>query len=268
MSAPIVGCVGPNGHGKSLCAVHTVIAPAMAKGRPVLSNVPIFASADDRHERHDGCSPDCREYHRQARRLYRGYVPLDDWHLLVDPPDNTTIFTDEISSVAEARESSRLPLAVLARSQQMRRRNLQWVWTAPSWKRADIALRQVTQGVWLCRGFMGRTVHDDDGVALDWPENRVFRWKMFDATDYEEFSLDKARSDRKDRLRPVNKVWHRKSHHPSQWLYDTLIGPGMLDHLDERGACLACGGTRRAHECTCGPYVAKKRAVKAAHGGR
>lgn len=213
MATPIRAFVGLNGHGKTLAMTEMCALPALKAGRPVWAN-------------------------------YR--VHHDDAHLLrtfrfVDELEACTLLLDEITSVFPSRQAMSLPPQFARVLQQLRKRDVDVAWTAPSWQRADRLLREVTAEVWLCRGYMPKT---DEGST--WPSNRLFRFKRYSAEDYEEFTLDKAR-----KLRATGNRWYWRTRHEAHTMYDTNEGVALLDHLDDVGICVSCGGSRSRPKCRC-----------------
>lgn len=223
-----------NGSGKTLAAVERFVLPAFAAGRPVLSNTPLFASGDD---------SELPWFERAAHPLY---VPLVSWRQLIQPMQGVTIFLDEISSMFDARESGRMPAQITSRLQQLRKDDLELVWTAPSWERCDIALRRLTRSVLLCRGMLPKR---EPGKS--WSSNRLFRWRFYDASKFEEFSLASAQSSTTGTLRSEWSRWYARGRHSAQWHYDTLAPVDLLDHLDHGGHCVSCGGKRAVPKCSC-----------------
>ncbi|MCU1356114.1 MAG: phiB5 08 [Acidimicrobiales bacterium] len=230
----IRGYVGKNGSGKSLAAVEQVAVPALERGRPVVSNLTLFASVGD----------------AELPSAEREPHPL--WTKLEHPRQiptlrHCTLVLDDVTSCFSSRESGKIPAAVVTMLQSLRHNGVDCAWTAPSWMRADKILRECTLEVVHCRGMLSQRSKDPD----EWPPNRLFRWKTYSAEDFEEFSLSSAQSTQKGSLRAVRSQWYRRSRHDAQHLYDTLETVSMLEHLDEFSNCLECGGTRRRPKCEC-----------------
>lgn len=256
MSAPIIGIVGPNGGGKSLCAVEHYARPALERGRLVVSTMDI-----------DGA---------ELLRSHREIPTLRSCVLILD----------EISSAFPSRESSGMPAEIVRRLNQLRKVDVQVVWTAPAWERADKVLREVTNQVVLCRGMMPRypwestcpatcptptilaferryerrlsgqvcPTHKPRRDRKGWPSNRLFSWRWFSAEMLQEFSLTQISHERgRARRRPQAVKWYRMppagTGAPS--MYRTLDEVVLLDHLDTYGNCFSCGGSRRRPKCEC-----------------
>lgn len=255
MSFSIRSFVGANGGGKTLAAVALCALPSWEQGRPVVANLNL-------HPERAGFSPD----------LFR---PLESWR---DIPDlqGCTLILDEITSVLPSRQSMSLPPQLARVLNQLRKQDVKLAWTAPDWRRADTILREVTQAVTVCRGsFPDRyervtdhqrtfpaAVRDESGArvlwANGWKPNRFFVWRTFDALEFEEFSQTQAKQ-----LRPARVTRHWRTRHKAHLCYDTLEGVSLLDHLDDVGTCVVCGGHRSRAKCKCagGEAAQAKRAA-------
>lgn len=238
MSAPIVAYIGYNGGGKSLGAMVFEVAPALARGVPVYSTVAI------------------------AHPLYR---PLTSWRQIWELED-CVLLLDDISAQFPARGAMTVPPQLVVKMNTLRHDNVQVVWTGPSWTRADVVLREVTQEVTECRGYLsdsfvrvpevvrrgwsGRKLVGEDGRHVRanplWRPHRLFKFVTHDATRFTEYTESKVKD-----LKPVRSVWYYRPFHTEQFLYDTVAPVNLLDHVDEGGWCLACGGRRKARTCSC-----------------
>lgn len=259
--------VGPNGGGKSLGMTAKMALPALRDGQVVVSN-----------------------YRLHPERLGFAawqWMPLESWrqiprlgvqHSKMPGPSLTRgrpacLLLDEITAVLPSRGYASVPAELLRVLNQLRKPQLTVGWTAPAWSRADVVLREVTKLVTLCRGRMpdpwvrgtdGKPLRDASGKKVPergaWPVNRLFTFATYDATTFEEFSLDQAQGQR---LRPiaVQRYWRPSGRSwPSagkemvgaHLLYDSLESVGLLDHV-EAGECVGCGGKVRTRYCECGP---------------
>lgn len=249
--------VGPNGGGKTLAAVSLTAFPAWEKGRPVVANFRLYPERV-------GYSAD----------LFR---PLGSWREIPEL-EGVTLILDEITAVLPSRQSMSLPPQLARVLNQLRKQDVQLAWTAPDWRRADTILREVTQAVTTCVGmvpdrwqrepqqrWLPRAVRDDLGKRVEWESgwkpNRLFRWVTFDAISFEEFSQTQAKQ-----LRPesVRRYWRSK--HLAHLAYDTIEGVDLLDHLDDVGTCVVCGGRRSRPPCKCGPGEADAPEAEAGPG--
>lgn len=248
MTEPITAFYGKNGSGKSLCMVERIILPALAEGRTVLSNMVIFDSPADAHL-------------PSAERLVH---PL--WQPLTCPADlielhDTTVAVDEIQSAFSSRESTKMPAQTVNDLLQLRKDNNALAFTAPSWKRADITIREVVLEVVLCTGHFPKRV---DGNV--WASNRLFRYRFYNGEDFEEFNLASAKSDQAGTIEPAYSKWYRRSKHQAHLMYDTHQHVGTFSHLDDFGHCTTCGGTRKRPACACPPRTATEAAQSSRSG--
>lgn len=232
---PITAAVGKNGSGKTLALMERIVLPSLALGRPVLSNMVIFASPDDAH-----LPPQDRERH-----------PL--WRPLNSPADlvgieGTTVVVDEIQSAFSSRESAKMPAQTVNDLLQLRKGDNILAWSAPSWMRCDTTIREVTLEVILCSGHIGKKV-----PGRLWKNNRLFRYRYFDAFDFEEFSLASVKSDQAGTIKPLKRAWYWRPSHRAHLMYDTYQGVEAFSHLDEYGTCTRCRGSRPRPKCSCPP---------------
>lgn len=234
LGAPIMGFVGPNGGGKTVCAVKTLI-PYLRRGGHVVSNLPLL----------DGVTG----------------VPWDSFTLLEDYDQlagvrDCVVFLDEIVTTSGSRTSSALPFQVEYLLQTLRHSNVRLYWTAPSVKRADVVLREVTQFVTECRGFAGdrrvarAALEAGDTVPL-WAPKRLFRFTTYDFAEFSEWSVKK-----KDVAHSFAREWWWGPGSPAFLSYDTLGQVVRVAESNPSGRCLRCGGTRRARVCHCSDEVA------------
>lgn len=228
---PIYGFVGPNGSGKTLCAVETLVRPALERGRTIVSTCFV-----------EGETAMALESPRQLRNLPWGCVLL----------------LDEISSCFPSRQSASMPPEVGRTLNQLRKRDITVGWTGPSWGRCDKILREVTDRVTLSSGYWdSRTLAERRAAdASAWPSNQLFRWKTFTVTHGDTFKVEDTQTDRgARRLKPDRARWYRrpKDGTGAQGLYRTLDEVLLLDHLEEFGNCPACAGKRDRPRCKCTP---------------
>jgi hypothetical protein len=243
---PIHAYVGPNGSGKSLAAVWDSM-PTLDAGRTVLSTVRLLDWRDARPCDDDACASPDHETHRAA---HPSFLPLTEWRQLLDA-EHCDVLMDEVTGVASSRESSGMPSAVANLLVQLRRRDVVLRWTAPSWSRADKIIRECSQAVTACLGYL--PVPDVDGeTERQWRRRRLFRWRTFDASDFEEFTVGK-----REQMRPWTKQWFWGPGSEAFDAYDTLDQVLTIGHVLETGRCAHCGGTRRAPACSCADSPAR-----------
>lgn len=285
-AVPIMACVGANGGGKSLAAVYTVLptlrgvrwactnpdhlhthgtdcaarrllsteardvcdcattwTTAVVDGRPagysvtetapggvvegwrtVLSTVALFTPDGD-----GDLSPH--------------YVPLRSFVQLL-AVEHADVVMDEVTGVASSRQSMSLPPQVENLIAQLRRRDARLIWTTPDYGAADLRIRQVTQGVVFCRGSLATA--PDPATGRVWSESRLFRWALYDAKDFDQFTAGK-----REKLKPqsVQQFW--RPGHVVERTYSTLAAVTMLGVSADGGMCLSCGGGRSRPKCSC-----------------
>ncbi len=237
--------VGPNGGGKSLAAMELMVVRSWAAGRPVCANLALY--------------PERLGYPADL------YVPLESWKQIPEL-SGVTLVLDEISSVLPSRQAMSVPPQLVRVLNQLRKGDVDLGWTAPNWSRCDVLLREVTQAVTVCRGSMPDRwqrlesgparwnrpkLTDDVDKAMrhvkGWPPNRFFSWTTYDAMEFDEFSYSTAKQ-----IRPRRRVRYLRQRHGTDLAYNTLEAVNLLDHLDDVGLCVSCGGTRSRHKCSCG----------------
>lgn len=246
---PIHAYVGPNGSGKSLAAVWDTL-PTLDAGRPVLSTVRLL---DWRHSR-----PCDDEYctsgdHGSHLAAHPGWVPLTEWAQLLDA-EHCDVLMDEVTGVASSRESGGMPAAVANLLVQLRRRDVVLRWTAPAWSRADKIIRETSQAVTSCLGYLPVSDDDEQG-GRQWRRRRMFRWRTYDASEFEEFT-----AGTRAQLRPWAKQWFWGPGSEAFGAYDTLDAVLSIGHVLDTGRCATCGGRRSLPACSCEDRPTARRA--------
>lgn len=231
-SVPIHAYVGPNGAGKSLCMVRDTI-PSMRAGRQVLSTVKLLEL--------DGST-------------YPGFELFTDWRQLLEA-EHCDILMDEVTGIASARETSTLPSEVVNVLVQLRRRDILLRWTSPSWARADRIIREVTQAVTICHGFLPDRAlgqHLQKSQTGLWMPNRVFTFRTYNAQDYSDFNQQSVAGDGISHdLRPVLREHWASPGREALRRYDTYDAVSQVGQQIRKGICPHCGGIRRPKVCHC-----------------
>lgn len=230
---PIHAYIGANGGGKSLAAVYDTL-PSLAAGRPVLSTVRLIDPATG------GDHP--------------LWIPLgvregsdeNPYKALLEAEFCDVLF-DEVTGIASSRESMSLPGPVANHLVQLRRRDVALRWTAPSWKRADTIIREVSQAVTLCMGFVKQSIQADDGTDRMWSSRRLFYWRTYDSAAFEEWSTAK-----RERLPVQARQLYRRDSSDAPRAYDTFDSVLSLSTPDDAGRCMDCNGHRARPKCVCG----------------
>ncbi len=219
-SAAIAAYVGPNGGGKTLAMVHDTL-PDLEEGRTVLSTVMLMDWRTG--EKHKNC------------------IMLTTWVQLLEAHD-CVILLDEVTGVASARQYAALPAQLQNILVQLRKRNVVLRWSSPNYARADVIMREVTQVVTVCKGYWAKADPESQ-----WPQRRLFRWKTFDAVNFEDFAMQKA-----EQIKPMCSSWyHRTPKKKAQFSYNTKDAVSTLDHMDLAGLCLTCNGKKVQPRCSC-----------------
>ena len=247
----ITAIVGPNGSGKTLCAVACHAAPSLRQGRPVYATFRID--------------------HQLAHQI-------TDWRQILDLR-NCTLIVDEVSTIFPSRESHSLPAELVRILHQLRKPDVDLVWMAVNWSRADKVLREATQRVTVSRSHLAdkwqRTTELPDrwrlnrNIATDhegnkltrnetWNSNRLFRWTTYNADAFDEYTIHAVK-----KLKPVERTWYWRPWHRHDEMYDTAEEVNLMNNLTETGVCLTCGGYRRRPPCICGAPRHPRRAPRA-----
>lgn len=259
---PISGFVGPNGSGKTACMVWTTL-PSLDAGRPVLSTVRLLDFRNPRLCDDPACTAVDHDTHLAA---HPAWIPWTQWNQLLEV-EHADVLADEVTGVASSRESQSMPAVVANALVQLRRRDVVFRWSAPGWARADAIIRECTQAVTFCRGYLPITVPTDDGQReRAWRHRRLFKWITYDAT-----TVDEMTQGKRDKLRPWVRDFHWGPGSDSFSAYDTFDSVTSIGHVSDYGRCMTCGGRRSAPACSCADYVPPARgraAVSAARGPR
>lgn len=221
-SVPIMAYIGANGSGKTLCAVRDSL-PSLDAGRLVYSTVPLYdAATGDLH--------DC-------------YRPFTAWHQLLEV-EHADFIMDEISGVASSRDHNALHPEVINRLNQLRKADITIRWTAPAWARADKVLREVSQAVTDCRGYLqDRAATKGAESDVLWAPRRLFRFGTYDMREFDEWSAGK-----RERVRPDVKEWFAGTGSRVFSSYRTLDAVERLEPYDPR-ICPECGLRMREVSC-------------------
>jgi hypothetical protein len=255
---PIHAYVGPNGGGKSLAMVYDTL-PSLRAGRRVLSTVRLLDYDWPRQCDDDGCQVIGHPRHAAAHPLY---VPFTDYRQLLVWRGGDVLM-DEVTGVASARESMSLPAPVANYLVQLRRRDVLLRWTSPNWARADKIMREVSQGVTHCLGYLPATRAQGEHGDRVWRDRRVFFWRTYDANAFDEFTAHKRQT-----VRPKVMQLFVRSRSEAQRAYDTLDAVSALGASSEGGYCITCGGRRTAPRCSCPDQVSTRPVRRAARTPR
>jgi len=242
-SKPILGYVGLNGSGKTLCAVRDVV-PSLETGRLVYSTVPLL-------------DPRTGEPHAS-------YRPIGSWRDLLDL-EHCDILLDEVQGAASSRTSSSMPPQLLNELLQLRKPDIRLRWTTTQWGRVDKIIREATPSVVLCRSMWPDRKASKAAAASSPIPGEIPAWipkRLIVATTIDASTLDGAvstvltaseRAKMERRTRQNVERWLR----PAQFgtWYDTFARASVLDHVTDGGLCSICGGQRSRPRCTCAAPV-------------
>jgi hypothetical protein len=212
-----MGFTGPNGGGKTLAMIWDTL-PSLARGRRVISTVRLLDFENPRPcETPETCGIDhtgASANHMQAHPLYE---PLREWSQVLEAEHCDMLF-DEVTGVASSRASHSMPAPVANLLVQLRRRDVVLRWSAPSWARSDVIIRECSQAVTYCRGYLPKAVEPGAGEEERlWRAKRLAEWRTFDATEFEDFT-----SGKREALKPLVKDWHWIPGSPASQAYDTF----------------------------------------------
>lgn len=213
--SPIMGITGVNGAGKTLLAVEQAMCD-LEDGRPVLSTVQIDS-----------------DYGRSQ--------PIVSLTQLLQA-EGCTVLLDEVAVIFSSRSGSSVPSEVVTFLQTLRHRDVTVIWTAPTWKRADLLLREVTQVQVVVRPMLKRGV---DGSL--WPRPLLAAIGVLDTTSV---PVD-ATPDRVLRRR----FW-MPMRSEALGAYDTMADTPQVGRLIPGGPCPDCGGSRTRPRCDASVHAA------------
>lgn len=262
---PIAACVGSNGGGKSMIAVHDIL-PSLEVGRPVLSTVrfldyenprpcPGGASCDDpanhliqRYKRvpvpdmpgHWEEVPSGRPVIHSA--VHPLYIKLTDYQQLLDFRSGDVLL-DEVTGIASSRESQSMPAPIANWLVQLRKRDIRLTWTTPNWARADKIMREVTQIVTNCYGMAAVRATDEGGAKI-WGQRRMFLWKSYDASQFDDWT-----SNKRDKVESFGMQRFYRPGSKTERAYDTLDTVAVIGATDDSGRCLHCHKQKKKEYC-------------------
>lgn len=219
--APIHAYIGANGSGKSLAMVHDTL-PSLQAGRRVLSTVRLLDP--------------------MTGQPHAAYERLTDWQQIMEAEHCDVLF-DEVVGIASARESQGMPVQVANLLVQLRRRDVVLRWSAPAWARADKIIRETTQAVTVCKGYLGKP--DKDSPRL-WTPRRLFRWRTYAAIDF-----DQASQNQIEKVHSSGAAWFWGPNSLAFASYDTLDSVERVGDVLDSGRCVHCGGRRSVPRCAC-----------------
>lgn len=238
---PIVAFVGPNGGGKTLAM--------MVTSAPTRHGIPWQCDNPDHRHTQEGVTSGWRRMLSTVPILdgqgkpHPLYDAFSDFQQLVEV-EHSDVYMDEVTSVASSRESQRMDARVLNKLVQLRKADVMLMWTAPNWARADKVMREVTQVVVECRGYFPAPMDVNAGASAIWAPKRVFKFRAFDAMEFEEWSAAK-----RDKLDPLSVQWFKGPGSEAFTAYDTLGAVSMVASITPEDTCTVCEGRITRHIC-------------------
>jgi hypothetical protein len=285
--------VGANGGGKSAAMVWDAV-PDLEAGRPILSTVRILDYTDPRECDDERCleNPERLAHFkrvpteegrasevRNAKELFFVgesadlepvettvvgvheaahplWIPWTRWDQLLRF-NFGRVLADEMTGIASSRESQTLPSEVLNHLQQLRRADIPFAYTCPDWARADKSLREPTQAVTVCTGYLKTEAPLFGDQERVWKARRLFNWRTYDAR-----ALDQLTEGKKQDVGAEVKDWHWGPSSLAFRLYDTFAPVLQVGTATESGRCFRCGGTRPPQKCSCSDQQTSKAPTK------
>jgi len=254
--------VGPNGSFKSATAVMDLL-PTLRGMRWHCDN-PDHAHTDCPRDEHDEAlrNPDGTYAYGSAavfdgwRLVYSTvlitlpdgsphplYRRLNDWKMVLDAEHCDMLF-DEVTGIANARDAMSLPRQIQVILDQLRKRDVCLLITAPSFQRMDTTLRTVATGITECRGYFGKA--GKGATVTAWKQKRLARARTFAAADFQDWTEGK-----RERLHPQVVQWWWGPKSEVFVSYSSTGAVARLGQSNDAGACLECGGVRSRPRCTC-----------------
>jgi hypothetical protein len=205
------------------------------------------------------------------------YIPLTDYSQLTTF-EHGDLILDEVGGAVASSTGDDIPMSVKAVLQEMRRKEVNIRWSAPSWARASKVLRECSLGVTVSKGkfavrdsdeveFVGwhdteemdpetfelvKGVCNVDGLhthpaGRTWGSRRWFSTATFDASEFDEWSAAK-----RDKLKPAVRQMIWRPGHPLETAYDTHAHVNKLGQVTDSGRCDTCMGYKARRKCECG----------------
>lgn len=283
----ITAYTGANGGGKSVAMVADAI-PDLEAGRPVLSTVRILDYQNPRECDDERCveNPDRlahfryvpTEEGRKAEIRNQRALFFDGEHAPQEPVERVMVgvhaaahplwipwsrwdqllafnfgrvLADEMTGVASSTDSSQtLPSEVMNQFQQLRRSDIPFSYTCPDWARTLKGLREPTQSVTVCKGFMPVEAPLNGDQERVWKARRLFKWRTYDAR-----ALDQLTEGKRQEIGVDIAEWHWGPTSVAFQAYDTFAPVLTVGTAMESGRCFRCGGTRRRRQCSCSDHA-------------
>lgn len=253
-SAAIAAYVGFNGSAKSATMVWDTL-PDLAAGRSVLSTVALLAAekAETPEEAEIAWAAiNCLDMRPKDDLLmpHPLWIPFKDFRQMLEFK-NGVILMDEVQGIADARDAMGLPVQVRNKLFQLRRDDVTLRWSTIDWTAADKRIRNATQVLTYCRGFMPKFQ-----PGRVWATRRLFWLRTYDAQGFDDFTEARQRVKAENKPRPMAREWVRLFGGllPAIKSYDSEASVLSLGASSEAGLCMTCGGRRKAKGCSCADH--------------
>lgn len=205
------------------------------------------------------------------------YVPLTDYSQLTTF-EHGDLILDEVGGAVASSTGDDIPMSVKAVLQEMRRKEVNIRWSAPSWARASKVLRECSLGVTVSQGkfavrdsddveFFGRHKREymdaetfqlvSDWCEIDeththsagrtWGSRRMFYTATYAAEQFDEWTAAK-----REKLKPVVRQVIWRPGHELETAYDTHAHVNKLGQVTDSGRCDSCMGYKPRRKCECG----------------
>lgn len=215
------------------------------------------------------------------------YIPLTDYSQLPNF-EHGDLILDEVGGAVASSTGDDIPMSVKAVLQEMRRKEVNIRWSAPSWARASKVLRECSLGVTVSQGkfavrdsdeveFLGRHKREymdsltfrlvSDWCEIDglhkhdagrtWGSRRMFSTATYDASQFDEWTAAK-----REKLKPVVRQIIWRPGHDLEKAYDTHAHVEKLGQVTDSGRCDHCMGYKARRKCECGEQHETRQEVR------
>lgn len=282
----IMAYIGANGSGKSAtCCLDTI---------PTLRGIMWNCENPDHYHTSRGITSGVRRVLSTMRfttpdgEAHPLWIPLTDYSQLVNF-EHGDLILDEVGGAVASSTGDDIPMSVKAVLQEMRRKEVNIRWTAPSWARASKVLRECSLGVTVSQGKFA--VRDTDDVEFNgwhmqelmnpdtyrleqvmceisgihshsagrtWGSRRMFSTATFAAEQFDEWTAAK-----REKLKPHVRQLIWRPGHELELAYDTHAHVNKLGQITDSGRCDHCMGYKPRRKCECGEQHETREEVRA-----
>lgn len=282
----IMAYIGANGSGKSAtCCLDTI---------PTLRGIMWNCENPDHYHTSQGITSGVRRVLSTMRfttpdgEAHPLWIPLTDYSQLVNF-EHGDLILDEVGGAVASSTGDDIPMSVKAVLQEMRRKEVNIRWTAPSWARASKVLRECSLGVTVSQGKFA--VRDSDEVEFTgwhlmeqmnewtfqleqvmceidglhshsagrtWGSRRLFSTATYAAEQFDEWTAAK-----REKLKPHVRQLIWRPGHELELAYDTHAHVNKLGQITDSGRCDHCMGYKPRRKCECGEQHETREQVRA-----